>query len=131
MTAKIFICIGCLSAAAAVIMGALGAHALKATIPEELSEIYQTAFRFHMIHSLGLIVIALIILQVKKSVLIEIAAWMMLCGIFLFSGSLYVLAITQIRRLGMITPVGGTAFIAAWLMVAAGVIKSAALVKEP
>ena len=131
MTAKIFIFSGCLSAAAAVIMGAFGAHALKTTLPESLMAVYQTAFRFHMLHSLGLIAVALIMLQVKKSTLIEIAGWMMLCGIFLFSGSLYALAVTQVRWLGMLTPLGGTAFIAAWLMVAAGAIKSAPSARKP
>jgi len=131
MTAWIFICIGCLNAAAAVIMGALGAHALKATIPESLTAVYQTAFQFHMLHSLGLIAVALILQQVKRSMLIELAGWMMIGGILLFSGSLYVLAVTQVRRLGLLTPVGGTAFIAAWLMVAAGVIKTAAFAKKP
>jgi len=87
MTAKIFICSGCLSAAAAVIMGAFGAHGLRAIIPESLTAVYQTAFRFHMLHSLGMIVVALIMLQVKKSVMIEIAGWMMLHPDYLRSAS--------------------------------------------
>jgi len=123
MKAKRFIFIGSLSAAIAVIFGAFGAHYVRSQISHEMLAVYQTGVQYHMYHSLALIAIGLIIKNIKPSALLQLAGWVMLFGMVMFSGSLYVLSITQIRWLGFITPIGGTAFVVAWVMTAIGVIK--------
>ncbi len=123
-TAKVFMAIGSLNALFAVILGAFGAHALKARLPENLLAAYQTGVQYHFYHALGLILIGLVILQLTASTWLKTSGWLMLAGIVLFSGSLYLLSITQMRWLGAITPVGGIAFILAWLALFTGILKS-------
>jgi uncharacterized membrane protein YgdD (TMEM256/DUF423 family) len=103
----------------AVILGAFGAHALRARLDAYLMGIYERAVFYHFVHALGLLIVS--ILQ-KLNVISEYwGIWvcsLLLAGIVLFSGSLYVLAMTGMRGFGAITPVGGLSFIAAWLLLA-------------
>lgn len=101
----------------AVAAGAFGAHGLKKMIPPELLVIWQTGVTYHMIHALGLFVVALAMPRFSPRILIR-AGLFMLLGIILFSGSLYLLAITGIRDIGIITPFGGIAFLVSWLLIA-------------
>ena len=101
----------------AVAAGAFGAHALKQSLSPEMLTIWHTAATYQMIHALGLIAIGMLMPRYQTG-LIKRAGITMLLGILIFSGSLYALAISGIRILGAITPVGGLAFLAAWAMLA-------------
>lgn len=121
---KFLISSGALSAALSVMLGAFAAHALKSRMPPETLAVFQTGVQYQFYHSLGLILIGIIVQLTDASVLLTIAGWLMLGGIILFSGSLYLISFTGIRSLGLITPVGGTAFIVAWLLLAVGILRA-------
>ena len=118
-----FISLGSFSAALAVLSGAFGAHALKSKIPPEALAIFQTGVQYHLYHSLGLILVGIICRVGKPSTAMSFSGWMMLIGIILFSGSLYILSITGIRSIGMITPIGGILFIISWILLAIAPLK--------
>jgi uncharacterized membrane protein YgdD (TMEM256/DUF423 family) len=115
---------GALLAAAAVAFGAFGAHALKAKLAPEALAVFRTATEYHFYHALGLLLIGAVAMRVTESAILVAAGWLMFAGTLLFSGSLYLLAITGIRWLGVLTPLGGLAFIAAWLLFAWAVLRS-------
>jgi uncharacterized membrane protein YgdD (TMEM256/DUF423 family) len=123
-SAKLLLAVGGANAAMVVILGAFGAHALKARLTPELLAVYHTAIQYHLFHALGLLVIGLLLLWFPASAYLKWAAWFMLAGILLFSGSLYLLSVSGVRWLGAITPLGGVAFIIAWLLFCLGVLKS-------
>ena len=123
-SAKIFLALGSLNAMLAVILGAFGAHGLKTRLTENMLLVYQTGVQYHIYHALGLIIVGLVIMQLLPSIWFKSAGWLMLTGILLFSGSLYILSITQLRWLGAIAPFGGTAFIFAWLALFIGIIRA-------
>ena len=123
-TARLFLLLGCIAALLAVALGAFGAHGLKARIAPELMSAYKTGVEYHFYHALGLICVGLAACQLPQSAYLERAGWAMLAGIVLFSGSLYLLALTGVGALGAITPLGGLAFLAAWGLFAAAIIKT-------
>jgi uncharacterized membrane protein YgdD (TMEM256/DUF423 family) len=93
----------------AVALGAFGAHALKSTIESHgMIDVWNKAVLYHFIHAIALFVLALFGTSNRG------AWWLLFVGIFLFSGSLYVMALTNIRWLGAITPLGGLCFLAGW-----------------
>ncbi|EMJ49397.1 DUF423 domain-containing protein [Leptospira santarosai] len=100
-----------------VALGAFGAHALKPILTPELLAIYETGNRYHLIHSIPPLILA-ITGYVNNSRLVWFSSILFLTGILVFSGSLYVLAIVGIRILGAITPIGGIAFLIAWGLLA-------------
>ncbi len=114
-----FAILGALSAAAAIGLGAFGAHALRATLAPRMLDIYHTAVFYHLTHSLGLFAVAFVCSLKPQSALARAAGWTMLAGLLLFSGSLYLLTLSGLTALGAITPFGGTALIIAWLLLAA------------
>ena len=105
--------------ALAVGLGAFGAHGLKSRLDPEMMDIYKTAVLYHFLHALGMLVVSML---PKTGTFPESGAdticWLLLAGILIFCGSLYLLAVTGTRMLGAITPIGGVAFIAAWVMLA-------------
>lgn len=103
--------------ALAVAAGAFGAHALKAQLSAEMLQTWKTAVDYHFYHALGLLVIGALALLLPDLPL-KWPAILLLSGIVLFSGSLYVLSITGTKWLGAITPLGGLSFIAGWLLLA-------------
>jgi uncharacterized membrane protein YgdD (TMEM256/DUF423 family) len=105
----------------AVALGAFGAHALKARLAPDLMVIFQTGNQYHFDHALGLLAVAAAAGFVPGSRLIRWSGMFIMAGIVLFSGSLYALSLTGQRWMGMIAPLGGTAFIFGWLLLAAGV----------
>lgn len=113
---SLFLFLSAVCAFIGVGMGAFGAHGLKAMLGPEMLAVYKTAVDYQMWHALGLGLIALLRHQTPDSKLLVWAGWMMFSGIILFSGSLYVLAIFNIKWLGMITPFGGMAFLISWLL---------------
>ena len=107
--------LGAANAFLSVAAGAFGAHALRAKLAPDLLNIFETGARYHMYHSLGLIAIG-VLSQLRPSPLLNGAGWAMLAGLVLFSGSLYALALSGVRALGAITPLGGLGFLAGWLL---------------
>jgi uncharacterized membrane protein YgdD (TMEM256/DUF423 family) len=111
--------IGATFLALAVGLGAFGAHGLRDRLDAYNMGVYEKAVFYHFIHALGLVITPVL----AKSGLISPAGvsricWLLVSGILLFSGSLYVLVLTGVRTLGAITPLGGVAFIGAWMMLA-------------
>jgi uncharacterized membrane protein YgdD (TMEM256/DUF423 family) len=106
--------------ALATAFGAFGAHALKAHLPADRLQVYETAVRYHFFHALGLLGIGLTMRFIDVSA-VRWAALLVLVGIVLFSGSLYALTFGAPVRLGIVTPFGGLAMIAGWICFAAGV----------
>jgi len=123
-SAKLFLAAGGLAALAAVALGAFGAHALKTRLSTETLALWHTGVEYHVYHALGLLAVGLVAAQLPESMLLKWSGWLMLAGIALFSGSLYALALSGERWLGVITPVGGTAFIAAWALFVAAVLRA-------
>lgn len=119
-----FLLLGALSALVGVAMGAFGAHGLKAILSPELLTIYQTGATYQIYHALGLFGVALLHQQTPASRLLHWAGGLMFAGIVLFSGSLYLLALLNLKWLGMITPLGGVCFIAAWLLLSIFAVKN-------
>jgi len=122
--AKFYLLLGSINALLVVLIGAFGAHGLKARLTVENMAVFQTGVQYHFYHAVGLILVGLIATQLSSPPYLRWSAWLMIMGIILFSGSLYALSITNIRWLGMITPIGGMAFILAWLMLTIGIMKS-------
>lgn len=123
-TAKLFLILGGINAALVVMLGAFGAHGLKAKLTAEMLAVYQTGVHYHLFHALGLLAVGLVASQIADSVWLKWSGWLMLAGIILFSGSLYVLSVSGMRWLGMVTPFGGAAFIAAWIVFVIAVARS-------
>lgn len=121
---KLFLLLGGVNAALVVILGAFGAHALKGRLSVEMLAVYQTGIHYHLFHALGLLVIGLVATQIPAATYLKWSGWLMLAGIVLFSGSLYILSISGLRWLGAVTPFGGVAFIAAWILFVIAVSKN-------
>lgn len=115
--------LGAICALTGVGFGAFGAHGLKDLLTPEMLTVYRTGVDYQMWHALGLITIALLQQQSPDAKLLLWASRLMFTGILLFSGSLYALAILDIKALGMITPFGGVCFLIAWLLVAVYAVK--------
>lgn len=108
--------------ALAVVVGAFGAHLLKSTISSEILTVYNTGVEYHFYHALGLLLVG-ILSVIRPSALLKWSAIFLVLGMVLFSGSLYTMAITGIRWIGAITPIGGLSFIAGWILLFAAVWK--------
>lgn len=107
----------------AVVLGAFGAHGLKHKLDAlETTAIYQTAVQYHFYHALALLAVALLALRGRSSPALAVAGWCFTFGLLVFSGTLYALALSGVKWLGAITPIGGVALIVGWaaLAVAAG-----------
>lgn len=116
---RIFLTLGAINAFFCVLLGALGAHALKHTLTADMLALFQTGVQYHFYHALGLVLVGLVLLfNLPQSRLLKLAGWLMLTGIVLFSGTLYLISITGIRGLSMLAPFGGFSFMSAWLLFA-------------
>lgn len=112
---------GALFALLAVMAGAFGAHGLRAQVSARALEVFQTAVTYQVYHALALVLVALLTAFGIHRRLLTLAAGFFLAGIILFSGSLYLLVLTELSWPGPITPVGGVCFMVGWaLVVAAG-----------
>jgi len=107
---------------AATVLGALGAHALQGRLSPDRLHVYDTAVRYHFYHSLGLLAIGLAV-RAGAGSLARWSAGLVLLGVVLFSGSLYVLCFGAPRAIGVVTPIGGLALIAGWLMFAVAMLR--------
>ena len=120
---KIFLLLGSLSAGLAVVVGAFGAHGLKQKLTVELMAAYQAGVQYHFYHALGLLLVGVIGFYIEQTWVYKASGWLMMAGILLFSGSLYLLAVTGVKWLGAITPIGGLAWIFAWTCLALAIYK--------
>ena len=117
MNARICLVAASISGAIAVMIGAFTAHALKDILSSKLMAVMQTGVQYQFYHSLALLLVGLL-LQQHSTVLLKVSAASFLAGIVLFCGSLYLMAFSGAHWLGIVTPVGGLAFIAGWLILA-------------
>ncbi|MFN5746849.1 MAG: DUF423 domain-containing protein [Methylococcaceae bacterium] len=121
---KPFLGYAAVAACLAVVFGAFGAHALRGHLQEAELAVYRTAVDYHMWHALGLAIVGLAAERQPQVRLLRWSGGLMLAGIVLFSGSLYALSLSGIRWLGMITPLGGLAFIVAWALLAVSMLRN-------
>jgi len=117
---RIFATSGAVSAFVAVAAGAFGAHALRARLDATRLAAFETAARYQMDHALGLLAVAWALTR-WPGPSVRAAGWLFLAGTVVFSGSLYLLAVTGARWLGAVTPLGGLCFLAGWLSLAVGI----------
>jgi uncharacterized membrane protein YgdD (TMEM256/DUF423 family) len=120
---KTFIIVGAINAFLAVALGAFGAHGLKDRLDAHYLEIWKTGVTYQMFHATGILIIGLLLGKVGVSSLLSWSGWLMLIGIILFSGSLYLLSLTKVGVLGAITPIGGVCFLAAWVLMIVAAVK--------
>lgn len=123
MTAKTTLILAAILGALSVGIGAFGAHSLEATLTANgRLETYETAVKYQFYHALAIFLLGILMINLNSSYF-GYAVWSFLIGTIIFSGSLYVLSITNITWLGAITPIGGLAFILGWIFLALGVNK--------
>ena len=120
---KLFIILGALNAFLSVALGAFGAHGLEKVVEPKYMEIWKTGVQYQMFHATGLFIIGVLLGKLPASALLSWSGWLMLIGIILFSGSLYVLTVTKIGVLGAITPFGGVSFLIAWVLLIIAAVK--------
>lgn len=120
---RLFVTAGSISAFIAIALGAFGAHALKSRLSSELLEIFEVGVRYQMYHALALFAVAWCY-NTWPSALVKTAGWFFVVGTIIFSGSLYLLSLTDTRWLGAITPIGGLAFLIGWFCLAWGALKA-------
>jgi uncharacterized membrane protein YgdD (TMEM256/DUF423 family) len=119
---KTFLLAGALAAFLAVALGAFGAHGLRGRLAPDMLAVFETGVRYHMYHALAILITGLIAARLDGW-LIQTAGWAFVLGIVIFSGSLYLLAITGVTMWGAVTPIGGLAFLVGWAcLIAAGLI---------
>ena len=116
--AKTFLLIAALAGFFAVALGAFGAHGLKGRLAPEMMIVFQTAVQYHFYHALALLAVAILMVSHPQLPGLTLSGIFIVAGLLLFSGSLYLLALTGVRWLGAITPLGGLAFLIGWLCLA-------------
>ena len=109
-----FLTLASTSGLLAVAFGAFGAHALKARLDDYSLGVFETAVQYQFYHSLALLGVGILLLHQPQVALLRSSGWLFLVGMILFSGSLYLLALSGVKWLGAVTPLGGLAFIAGW-----------------
>ncbi|MBF0383139.1 MAG: DUF423 domain-containing protein [Magnetococcales bacterium] len=119
---RLFITIGGLSGAIAVILGAYGAHALQGVTATHLG-IFKTASLYHLVHSIVLVLVGIVARFIPNSALIHWSGWLFIAGVLLFPGTLYFKTMASIS-FGLATPLGGICLILAWLLLAVGSLKA-------
>lgn len=120
---RLFAGLGAALAGLAVVAGAFGAHALEGVVSPERIEVFETGVLYHLVHAVALLGVAWAIGRWPSTWTVA-AGWLLVAGITIFSGSLYLLVLTDTPWLGAITPIGGVSFIVGWASLAAGVFSS-------
>lgn len=118
---RTFVMIGALAGVVGVALGAFGAHGLRSRLSPEMLAVFETGVRYQMYHALALVALGLLA-PTMHGRLTTTAGWAFTLGILLFSGSLYALALSDIRVLGAVTPLGGVAFLIGWACLAIAAI---------
>ena len=121
---KFFLIVGTILLAAGVQLGALGAHALTQSLSASALQGWNFAVQFQFYHSLGLILIGILLQLLGNKAPLKWAGWIMLAGIFLFSGSIYVTALGGPDVIGRIAPLGGALFMLAWVLIAVAIFRT-------
>lgn len=121
-----FVLLGAVFAFLAVGLGAFGAHALREQISADRLSVYQTGVQYHMYHALALLLVGALTERRADSRLLRGAGWLFAAGIVLFSGSLYGLALSGLRVLGAVTPLGGMCFLTGWALLAGAAFRASA-----
>ncbi|GAB1269693.1 DUF423 domain-containing protein [Aurantivibrio infirmus] len=124
MHTKIFLAIAASSGFIAVVLGAFGAHGLRNKLDQSLMSAYETGIQYHFYHTFAILAVALLIREFGEKVLLLLSGYAFLIGILLFCGSLYGLALGGPRWLGPITPLGGLAFLTAWILMLVAVVRN-------
>src|SRR4051812_37388433 len=114
---RTFLLAGSVAGLIAVGFGAFGAHGLRSRLSPDMLAVFETGVRYHIYHALALLLVAALIPRLEGKAIVA-AGWCFVAGITLFSGSLYLLAVTGVTVLGAITPLGGVAFLAGWAALA-------------
>jgi uncharacterized membrane protein YgdD (TMEM256/DUF423 family) len=114
---RTFILIAALLGFVGVGLGAFGAHGLRGRLSPEMLQVFETGVRYHLIHAVAILAVAGLMPRLDGRLIVS-AGWLFFGGIVLFSGSLYLLALTGVTILGAITPLGGLAFLAGWACLA-------------
>jgi uncharacterized membrane protein YgdD (TMEM256/DUF423 family) len=114
---RTFLLVGALAGFLAVTFGAFGAHALRERLSPEMLTVFETGVRYHMYHALALMLVSAMMPRMGGWLVVA-SGWLFTAGIVLFSGSLYLLALTGVTIFGAITPIGGLAFLAGWACLA-------------
>ena len=125
---KLFLLLGSLSGFLGVALGAFGAHALKARLSADMLTIFETGVRYQMYHAFALLAVGLLMAHFSQSAIVKnfsTAGWLFLAGSVIFSGSLYILALSGVKTWGAITPLGGVCLLAGWLTLAWNIYKLA------
>ena len=117
---RFFFAAGSISAFLAVALGAFAAHGLKGKLEPEMFAVFEVGARYHMYHALALLAVAWASSRWPGTA-VTAAGWLFIAGTIVFSGTLYLLSVTGLRWLGMITPIGGLAFLVGWLLLLWGV----------
>lgn len=120
---KLFLILGALSGAVAVMLGAFGAHGLKGKLSDKLFNAFETGVEYQMYHALALLGVGVLLYLYPAVTALKWSGGLFLAGTLFFSGSLYALALTQVKFFGPITPLGGVAFILGWLVLAYAIYK--------
>lgn len=115
---RMFLFCGAVTAFLGVGLGAFGAHGLRDRLDASMLAVYQTGVQYHLIHALGLVAVGVLAQSAPASGALRLSGWCLLLGIVVFSGSLYLLAVTGQRWLGAITPFGGVVFLVGWAALA-------------
>lgn len=123
MMARVILTIAAINNALAIILGAFAAHVLKSQLSLDMLAVYQTAVQYHFYHGLGLLLLGVLALRLQKNAWLFRGAILMFAGIVLFCGTLYLLALTGVRWLGAIAPIGGICLVLAWIATAVAVWK--------
>lgn len=114
--ASCVILLGALSGFLSVVLGAFAAHGLKQSLTEKALLTFQTGVEYQMYHSLALLLLGVLMIQWPEQSLLKWSSLLMILGTILFSGSLYILSLSGISRVGIVTPFGGLMFLAAWML---------------
>lgn len=112
---RVFLTAGAISGALAVLLGAFGAHMMKNILSPEMLEVYKTGVLYQFYHTFALLATGLL-MKNHPSAALKWSGYLFISGIIIFSGFLYLLAITGVKALGMVVPVGGLALVAAWIL---------------
>ena len=114
---RAFLLVGALAGFTGVTLGAFGAHALRGRMPPEMLAVFETGVRYQMYHAAAILIVGLLLGRTGGRMM-SAAGWLFTLGIVLFSGSLYLLALTGATSAGAVTPLGGLAFLAGWACLA-------------
>ena len=124
MNARSIITAGAVLLVFAVVFGAFGAHIVQDRLTPDRFEVYKTGVEYHFYHALGLLLLGVIMMKMPGNRWLVWSGYSLMAGILIFSGSLYVLTLTDTGWLGAVTPLGGVAFILGWIFLAVGVLKA-------